>query len=64
MQKKMSKSDDNHENVITLLEDPKSDHQKINKAQTDTETPPRIAHDVQNKAGISNLMGLYSAGNR
>lgn len=59
--KKMSKSDDNRKNVITLLEDPKSILKKINKAQTDTETPPRIAHDVANKAGISNLMGLYSA---
>ncbi|WP_234495073.1 tryptophan--tRNA ligase [Vibrio maritimus] len=59
--KKMSKSDDNRKNVITLLEEPKSIVKKINKAQTDTETPPRIAHDWDNKAGISNLMGLYSA---
>ncbi|MBC7003475.1 tryptophan--tRNA ligase [Photobacterium sp. BZF1] len=59
--KKMSKSDDNRKNVITLLEEPKSIIKKINKAQTDTETPPRIAHDIENKAGISNLMGLYSA---
>ncbi|WP_070970613.1 tryptophan--tRNA ligase [Vibrio sonorensis] len=59
--KKMSKSDDNRKNVITLLEEPKSILKKINKAQTDTETPPRIAHDIENKAGISNLMGLYSA---
>ncbi|WP_087020814.1 tryptophan--tRNA ligase [Thaumasiovibrio subtropicus] len=59
--KKMSKSDDNRKNVITLLEDPKSIIKKINKAQTDTDTPPRIAYDVENKAGIANLMGLYSA---
>ena len=59
--KKMSKSDDNRKNVITLLEEPKSILKKINKAQTDTETPPRIVHDWDNKAGISNLMGLYSA---
>ncbi|MGR5120762.1 tryptophan--tRNA ligase [Vibrio astriarenae] len=59
--KKMSKSDDNRKNVITLLEEPKSIIKKINKAQTDTETPPRIANDWENKAGISNLMGLYSA---
>ncbi|UXI01516.1 tryptophan--tRNA ligase [Photobacterium sp. TY1-4] len=59
--KKMSKSDDNRKNVITLLEEPKSIIKKINKAQTDTETPPRIAHDLESKAGISNLMGLYSA---
>lgn len=59
--KKMSKSDDNRKNVITLLEDTKSIIKKINKAQTDTETPPRIAFDIENKAGISNLMSLYSA---
>ncbi|MFA0084900.1 tryptophan--tRNA ligase [Vibrio sp. 10N.261.51.F12] len=59
--KKMSKSDDNRKNVITLLEEPKSILKKINKAQTDAETPPRIANDWENKAGISNLMGLYSA---
>jgi tryptophanyl-tRNA synthetase len=59
--KKMSKSDDNRKNVITLLEDPKSILKKVNKAQTDTETPPRIAYDVDNKAGISNLMSIYSA---
>jgi tryptophanyl-tRNA synthetase len=59
--KKMSKSDDNRKNVITLLEDPKSILKKINKAQTDTETPPRIAYDIETKGGISNLMGLYSA---
>jgi tryptophanyl-tRNA synthetase len=47
--------------VITLLEDTKSIIKKINKAQTDTETPPRIAFDIENKAGISNLMSLYSA---
>ncbi len=58
--KKMSKSDDNRKNVITLLEEPKSIIKKINKAQTDTDTPPRIAHGVD-KAGITNLMGLYSA---
>ncbi|MGF1711587.1 tryptophan--tRNA ligase [Vibrio kagoshimensis] len=59
--KKMSKSDDNRKNVITLLEEPKSIIKKINKAQTDAETPPRIASDWENKAGISNLMSLYSA---
>ncbi|GEM78209.1 tryptophan--tRNA ligase [Vibrio superstes] len=59
--KKMSKSDDNRKNVITLLEEPKSIIKKINKAQTDPDNPPRILHDIENKAGIANLMGLYSA---
>ncbi|MDA9557712.1 tryptophan--tRNA ligase [Vibrio sp.] len=59
--KKMSKSDDNRKNVITLLEDPKSILKKIKKAQTDADETPRIAYDIENKAGISNLMSLYSA---
>ncbi|CAG18725.1 tryptophan--tRNA ligase [Photobacterium profundum] len=58
--RKMSKSDDNRKNVITLLEEPKSILKKINKAQTDAQNPPSIIHDVENKAGIANLMGLYS----
>jgi tryptophanyl-tRNA synthetase len=58
--KKMSKSDDNRKNVITLLEEPKSILKKINKAQTDAQNPPSIIHDIENKAGIANLMGLYS----
>lgn len=59
--KKMSKSDDNRKNVITLLEDPASILKKINKAQTDAQVPANICYDIENKAGISNLMGLYSA---
>ena len=59
--KKMSKSDDNRKNVITLLEDPKSITKKIKSAVTDPEDPPCIILDAQAKPGIANLMGLYSA---
>ncbi|MDB1122359.1 tryptophan--tRNA ligase [Vibrio algarum] len=59
--KKMSKSDDNRKNVITLLEDPKSITKKIKSAVTDPEDPPRVAFDIENKPGIANLMGLMSA---
>ncbi|KEY91111.1 tryptophanyl-tRNA synthetase [Candidatus Photodesmus blepharus] len=59
--KKMSKSDDNRKNVITLLEEPQSIIKKINKAQTDSEIPPRIVYNSEKKAGISNLISLYSA---
>ena len=59
--KKMSKSDDNRKNVITLLEDPKSITKKIKSAVTDPEDPPRVAYDIENKPGIANLMGLMSA---
>ena len=59
--KKMSKSDDNRKNVITLLEDPKSITKKIKSAVTDPEDPPRVIYDIENKPGIANLMGLMSA---
>lgn len=56
--KKMSKSDDNRNNVIGLLEDPKSVEKKIKRAMTDSEDPPRIIFDPQNKAGVSNLLSI------
>lgn len=56
--KKMSKSDDNRNNVITLLEDPKSVAKKIKRAVTDSEEPPAVRYDRQNKAGVSNLIDI------
>lgn len=56
--KKMSKSDDNRNNVITLLEDPKSVAKKIKRAVTDSDEPPVIHYDRQNKAGVSNLIDI------
>lgn len=58
--KKMSKSDDNRKNVIGLLEDSKSITKKIKSAVTDSEDPPRVLFDIQNKPGVANLMGLMS----
>ncbi|MBM7072283.1 tryptophan--tRNA ligase [Shewanella sp. 202IG2-18] len=58
--KKMSKSDDNRNNVIGLLEDPKKILKKIKKAMTDSEEPPRVKFDVENKPGVSNLLSLMS----
>ena len=58
--KKMSKSDDNRNNVIGLLEDPKKILKKIKKAVTDSEEPPRVKFDVENKPGVSNLLSLMS----
>ncbi|RYV03540.1 tryptophan--tRNA ligase [Shewanella sp. OPT22] len=58
--KKMSKSDDNRNNVIALLEDPKKILKKIKKAVTDSDEPPRIKFDVENKPGVSNLLSLMS----
>ena len=47
----MSKSDDNRNNVVTLLEDPKSVAKKIKRAVTDSDEPPVVRYDVKNKAG-------------
>ena len=59
--KKMSKSDDNRNNVVTLLEDPKSVAKKIKRAVTDSDEPPVVRYDVKNKAGVSNLLDILSA---
>lgn len=58
--KKMSKSDDNRNNVIGLLEDPKSVVKKIKRAMTDSEDPPVIRYDIKEKAGVSNLLDILS----
>ncbi|OBW92260.1 tryptophan--tRNA ligase [Gallibacterium genomosp. 3] len=59
--KKMSKSDDNRNNVIGLLEDPKVVAKKIKRAVTDSEEPPRVKFDIENKPGVSNLLSILSA---
>lgn len=59
-EKKMSKSDDNRNNVIGLLEDPKAVVKKIKRAMTDGDEPPVVRYDVKNKAGVSNLLDILS----
>lgn len=59
--KKMSKSDDNPNNVIRLLEDPKSIVKKIKRAVTDSDNPPVVAYDWDHKPGVSNLLELMSS---
>uniref|UniRef100_UPI0036DBC491 tryptophan--tRNA ligase n=1 Tax=Photorhabdus sp. RM322S TaxID=3342825 RepID=UPI0036DBC491 len=59
-EKKMSKSDDNRNNVITLLEDPKSAAKKIKRAVTDSEEPPRVRYDLEQKPGVSNLLDILA----
>jgi tryptophanyl-tRNA synthetase len=56
--KKMSKSDENQNNVIGLLEDPKSIIKKLKKAVTDSEDPPVVRFDIESKPGVSNLLSL------
>ncbi|MGK2959713.1 MAG: tryptophan--tRNA ligase [Candidatus Malihini olakiniferum] len=58
--KKMSKSDDNRDNVIGLLEDPKSVVKKIKRAVTDSDEPPIVHYDIANKAGVSNLLDILA----
>lgn len=58
--KKMSKSDDSRNNVIGLLEDPKSVIKKIKRAVTDSDEPAVVRYDVVNKAGVSNLLDILA----
>lgn len=55
---KMSKSDENKQNFIALLDDPKTIIKKFKKAQTDSGT--EIRYDLENKPGVSNLLTIYS----
>lgn len=59
--KKMSKSDDNRNNVIGLLEDPKSVAKKIKRAMTDGDEPPVVRYDIKQKPGISNLLDILAS---
>lgn len=58
--KKMSKSDENTNNFIGLLEDPKKITKKIKRAVTDSDEQARIYFDVAEKPGVSNLLSLLS----
>ena len=58
--KKMSKSDDNPNNIIGLLDDPKTLTKKIKRAVTDSDEQARIYFDVAEKPGVSNLLSLLS----
>jgi len=56
--KKMSKSDDNAKNFISLTDDPSVIRKKIKTAVTDSEAS--IGYDPVNRKGISNLLEIYS----
>ena len=55
---KMSKSTDNPNDSIFLIDTPEQIIKKVKKAVTDSEGVVRF--DVENKPGISNLMEIYS----
>jgi len=58
--KKMSKSDMNKNGVIFLLDDIQSVIKKIKLAVTDSDCPPSIFYSMKKKAGISNLLNIFS----
>lgn len=58
--KKMSKSDENEKNFVSIIDDAKKIEKKIKAATTDSDAVPLIKFDPINKAGISNLLTIYS----
>lgn len=59
-EKKMSKSDNNPNNFIGLLEDPKKLAKKIKRAVTDSDEQANIYFNPTEKPGVSNLLTLLS----
>lgn len=58
--KKMSKSDDNPNGYIMLLDEPKKIEKKLKRAVTDSDEQARIYFDTEEKPGVSNLLTLLS----
>lgn len=56
--KKMSKSDENKNNTIALMDEPAVIMNKIKRAMTDSDNEVRFSED---KPGISNLLSIYCA---
>lgn len=57
--KKMSKSEENPQGVISMFDDIEVIKKKIMKATTDSDN--KIKYDVENKPGISNLLSIASS---
>jgi len=56
--KKMSKSDENEKNFVSIIDNPKAIEKKIKSATTDSGS--EVTFDLENKAGLANLMTIYS----
>lgn len=56
--KKMSKSDENEKNFVSIIDSPKKIQKKIKSAQTDSDTV--VSFDQENKPGLANLLTIYS----
>lgn len=57
-EKKMSKSDENQNAFISLLDEPDVIRKKISRAVTDSGR--EVRYDEENKAAVSNLMTIYA----
>lgn len=57
--KKMSKSDEDENSLISLLDDPDAIRRKFRRAVTDSDA--EIRYDPDNKPGVSNLLSILSA---
>lgn len=53
----MSKSDENMNGTVTVLDDPDTILRKFKRAKTDSDSEVRFA---EGKDGVNNLMGIYS----
>lgn len=58
--KKMSKSDDNDKNFVSIIDPPKKITQKIKAAVTDSDPEARVVYDPVGKVGLANLMVIHS----
>lgn len=56
--KKMSKSDENENATVSVLDDPDTIMRKFKRAVTDSDTVIRLSDD---KPGVSNLLNIYAA---
>ncbi len=56
--KKMSKSDDNEKNYVSIIDSAKQIQKKIKSAQTDSDTV--VTFDKEEKPGLANLLTIYS----
>lgn len=56
---KMSKSDENEKSYVSIIDEPKKIVKKIKSAVTDSDSV--VTYDKDNKAGLANLLTIYSA---
>jgi tryptophanyl-tRNA synthetase len=58
--RKMSTTGGTPEGTVYVLDEPKAIEKKFKRAVTDSDDPPRIAHDREAKPGVSNLLELLA----